>query len=148
MRKTWLCGRFFSDEWAVLGLPMRLTVAVIIGTIALASILGFILNPCLFPTKMIISVDPMSQDITSSITFPCDVLVQDQQGRPVIGAQVLIKGLGAAQSIATDVAGKASFTLTVALSTGTSEGYLDVQVKAPCFETFSQPDMIKIYRTS
>jgi hypothetical protein len=141
--------RFLSDTNAVLDLPMRLTVSLIIGGIALAAILGYMLNPCLFPGRMIISVSPMVEGIDfggpENIDFT--VTVTDSEGRGVSQASVIIVGLGGIGHGSTD--GSGTVTIEVAnimLEDGVFEGFLDVQVKAPCFESFSQRDMIKIYR--
>jgi hypothetical protein len=139
---------FLVNDQAVLGLPMRLTVALIIGAVALTAILGFIIQPCLFPGKMIVSVEPMifNKDSTAAVPPQLDitVTVQDSNGRPVIDALVIITGLEVVLSDSTDVNGVVDF-IDVDPDLGDSfEGYLDVRVKAPCFETFDQADMIKI----
>jgi hypothetical protein len=142
---------FIKNENAVLGLPMRLTVSIIIGTVALIAILSFILNPCLFPGKMIVSVDSMVNEIPvddASATFDFTVSVSEVDGHPIGNANVIIKGLGGIGSGSTDENGETTIQITVELEEGQYEGYLDVSVKAPCHETFSQNDMIKIVRGS
>jgi hypothetical protein len=112
---------FIKNEKAVLGLPMRLTVSLIIGTVALVAILSYVMNPCLFPDRMIVSVNPMVNIVS-------------------------IKGLTGIGANHTDENGKTIIQITVKLENGVNEGYLDVSVKAACHETFSQQDMIKILR--
>ncbi len=147
--------RFWDNHDAVLDLPMRLTVAVIIGSVALAAILGYILNPCLFPGKMMVSVNPMlgsvveQADGTAQGNVLFTVTVTDTNGRPITAALVVIKGLGGIISGNTGTNGQISLTITgIRLAAGVYEGYLDVDVKASCFESFSQRDMIKIIRSS
>jgi len=139
---------FIKNEKAVLGLPMRLTVSIIIGIIALTAILSYILNPCLFPNKMIVSIDPIVNTISGDDPVDLDitVYVNERDGHPIKDANVIIEGLGEIKSGSTDENGKTIIPITVKLENGINEGYLDVSVKAPCHETFSQQDMIKIAR--
>src|SRR4030042_1912257 len=99
---------FLENESAVLGLPMRLTVSLIIGTIALIAILSTILNPCLFPQRMMVSITPQVTTVQGSdpenVSFT--VFVNDIDGFPLTGASVIIKGLGGAGSGFSDKNGK------------------------------------------
>jgi len=137
------------DDNAIVGLPMRLTVSLIIGSLALIAILSFILNPCLFPGGMIVSVDPMvmtvSGDEPENVTFMVHVTTMD--GHPLSGASVLIKGLGGAQAGFTDANGTVLLQLRIVLVAGTQEGYLDVSAKAGCRDPFDHHDMIKIVKS-
>ena len=143
--------RFIKNEEGVVGLPMRLTVSLIIGTVALAAILSYILNPCLFPNKMMITIHPMVNAIpenenTSELNIA--IYVNETDGKPIKDATVIIKGLSGIGTNITDEKGKTIIQITVTLENGINEGYIDVSVKAPCHETFSQNDMIKIVRES
>lgn len=139
---------FVQDDRAVIGMPMRLTVSIIIGVAAMIMIVGYILNPCLFPGKMVVSVDPLVNIITSgdSEDFDISVYVTDRDGRPITGALVIIKGLGDVGSDKTNTEGNVDITVTSTLQDGQNEGYLDISVKYSCFETFSQTSMIKVVR--
>jgi hypothetical protein len=141
---------FIQNEQAVLGLPMRLTVSLIIGTIALLAILSYILNPCLIPGRLIVSVSPLVSTISgedpTNVSFI--VFVNDTKNHPISGAIVVIKGLGGACSALTDVNGKINLLLKVHLDQGIHEGYLTLSVKAACHEPFEQQDEIKIVKTS
>jgi hypothetical protein len=139
---------FIKNEKAVLGLPMRLTVSLIIGTVALAAILSYILNPCLFPARMIVSVNPIVHTISGDDAINMTVYVNETTGHPIKDAIVIIKGLGGAGTNMTDEHGKAIINITVKLQDGQYEGYLDISVKAACHEPFSQQDIIKIVRES
>jgi len=141
--------RFFvKNEKAVIGLPMKLTVSLIIGAVALVTILSFIMNPCLFPNKMIISIKPMVNIVSGS--GPTDVnitvFVNETDGHPIFNANVIINGAGGIGSGVTDKNGKTFIHITVKLENGVNEDYLDVSVKAACRETFSQQEMIKIVK--
>jgi len=140
---------FIKNDKAVLGMPMRLTVILIIGIIALITILSFILNPCLFPDKMIVNVDPTVNKITTgdSGTFVIDVHVTDSNGNPVSSANVIIDGLGGAGSGTTNEYGDTSIQIKVGLEPGRIQGFLSVNVNAgACYERFSQSDMIAVVR--
>ena len=139
---------FIKNEKAVLGLPMRLTVSLIIGTVALVAILSYVMNPCLFPDRMIVSVNPMVNIVSgnNSTGINITIYVNETNGYPIKNANVIIKGLTGIGANHTDENGKTIIQITVKLENGVSEGYLDVSVKAACHETFSQQDMIKILR--
>ena len=139
---------FIKNEKAVLGLPMRLTVSLIIGTVALVAILSYVMNPCLFPDRMIVSVNPMVTIVSgnNSTDINITIYVNETNGYPIKNANVIIKGLTGIGANHTDENGKTIIQITVKLESGVNEGYLDVSVKAACHETFSQQDMIKILR--
>jgi len=139
---------FLKNEEAVLGLPMRLTISIIIGSIVLLAILSSILNPCLFPRRMLVSIGPPVVIIqgTTPENLSFIVFVNDTNGFSITGAVVIIKGLGGAGSGFSDVTGKAIVSLQVHLEPGTYEGYLDVSVKAPCHVPFECQDFVKIVK--
>ena len=143
--------KFTKNEKAVIGLPMRLTVSLIIGTVALAAILSYILNPCIFPNKMMITIHPMVNLIPenkNTAELNITIYANETDGKPIKDATITIKGLSGIGTNTTDEKGKTIIQITVTLENGINEGYLDVSVKAPCHETFSQNDMIKIVRES
>jgi hypothetical protein len=140
---------FVDNIDAVLGLPMRMTVSLIIGTVALVAILSYILNPCLFPQRMVVSVTPILTILPGAdpenVTFT--VYVNDTDGHPLQGASIIIKGLGGAGSGLSDKNGKAVIQTQVRLEGGIHEGYLDISVKAPCHTSFEHQDMIKVVKS-
>ena len=140
--------RFIKDNKAVLGLPMRLTVSLIIGTVALAAILTYILNPCLFPSQMTVSASPMINTITGNqpTELNITVFVKNPEGKPIKDASVIIKGLDGIGSNFTDINGETEVKITVILADSANEGYLDVNVKAACHQTYIQEDLIKIIK--
>jgi len=139
---------FFKNEYAVLGLPLRLTISLIIGTIALLAILSFILNPCLFPQRMLVSITPLITDLQGNgpenVSFT--IIVRNTNGVPITGAAVIIKGLGGAGLGFSDDLGRAFVHLQIDVEEGFYEGYLDISVKAPCHVAFEQQDMIKVLK--
>jgi hypothetical protein len=140
---------FIQNDDAVLGLPLRVMVSLIVGTVALGAILSYILNPCLFPERLVVSVSPMmttvSSDQASNATFL--VHVNDTKSHPIRGARVIIKGLGGAGYGYTDRQGKINLMVKVHLDPGIHEGYLSLSVSAPCHESCEQFDIIKIVKT-
>jgi hypothetical protein len=139
-----------GDTGAALGLPMRLTVSVVIGTIALIAILSFILNPCLFPKGMIVSVTPYVTVLPGSepenVSFA--VHVNDTDGHPLSGASVIIKGLGGAGAGFSDKNGQVQIQMQVQLESGLHEGYLDILVQAACYKPFDHRDIIKVVKST
>jgi hypothetical protein len=141
---------FWKNNTAVLGLPMRLTVCLLIGTVALIAILSYIMNPGIFPHKMIVSVTPMLVSLpgnsTENLTFW--VNISEIDGHPLHDASVIIDGLGGAGSGYSDTNGTAVVHLTVYLEEVWREGYLDLSVSAPGHESLVLHDMIKIVSTA
>ncbi len=140
---------FLKNELAVLGLPMRLTISLIIGTIVLLAILSSILNPCIFPQQMLVSITPQVIIVQGSdqenVSFT--VFVQDTDGSPLSGASVIIKGLGGAGSGFSDTTGKTIIPLRVQLESGIYEGYLDISVRAPCHVPFDCLAIVKVVKS-
>lgn len=139
---------FIKNKKAVIELPMRLTVSIVIGTIALIAIFSYMLNPCLFPDKMMVSTNPLVYTVSGTDPADLDIVVNvtDTQGNPIQGAVVLIKGLKGIDTNTTSNTGSTNITITVTLEEEANEGYLGVNVKAACHETFDQQDLIKIVR--
>lgn len=139
---------FLKNESAVLGLPMRLTVSLIIGSIALIAILSTILNPCLFPHRMVVTMSPQVTIVKGSdpenVSFI--VFVNDSGGFPLNGASVIVKGLGGAGFGFSDKDGKAIVNLEIQLESGTYEGYLDISVRAPCHVPFEYQAIVKVVK--
>lgn len=132
-----------------MGLPMRMTVSIVIGAAALSSILFFIMSPCLFPEKLTVNVNPVVEEIHSRTeTVILNFEIKDKEGYPIKDANIRVVGLGGAGEGFTRSNGKTSVSLDVTLDSGRTEGYLDVDVKAGgCYEDFNGDDMIKIIYT-
>jgi hypothetical protein len=128
---------------------MRISVSLIIGTIALMAILSFILNPCLFPHRMIVSITPtityLSGDNPQNVTFV--VFVNDTDGHPIDNATVVIKGLGGAGGGFSDKNGRVIIQIQVQLDDDIYEGYLDIYVKSVCHVSFEHQDMVKVVKS-
>jgi len=137
---------FRKNDEATLGLPMRLIIFLIIGMATLLAILSFMMNPCVFPQKMIVSVSPMVAFVpgndSTNLTFT--VNVSERGGQPLQGASVIIRGLGGAGAGFTDDFGVAIISLGVHMERGIHEGYLGISVSAPCHELVLYQELIKI----
>ena len=149
MRKRIRYVHLMRNNNAVLGLPLRIMVSLVIGTVALGAILSYILNPCLFPERLVVSVSPMMTTVSGDQPVNATFLVHvnDTKSHPICDARVIIKGLGGACSGYTDNQGKITLVVQVQLDPGIHEGYLGLSVSASCHEPFEQFDVIKIVRT-
>lgn len=127
---------------------MRLTISLIIGTIVLVAVLSYLLNPCLFPQRMVVTVTPMITSLSGEAPENISFIVQvcDIKAHPIQGASIIIKGLGGAGSGFSDMDGKALIHLQVSLDEGLYEGYLDIAVKATCHIPYMQQGMVKIVK--
>lgn len=141
--------KILFDRNAVIALPMRMTVSIVIGAAALSCILFFIVSPCLFPEKITVNASPVVKKIASrSETVSIDFEIKDKDGYPIKEANVRVIGLSGSGEGFTGGNGKTTVRLDVVLESGRSEGYLDVDVKAGgCYEDFVGNDMIKIIYT-
>ncbi len=139
---------FTRDSVAVLGLPLRMVVSLVIGMVALSAVLSQMLQPGLIPRPVAVVVTPMAAAVTDegpwNVTL--QVHVTDRSGRPFLGAAVLVTGLGGASAGRTDKDGRAAVTICINLSAGCYEGYLDVTVNAPRHDRWSAPGAVKVYR--
>ena len=137
---------FLKNDVAVLGLPMRLTVSLILGTVVLLAILTTLVNPLVFSQRLLVSISPLVITVGGStpenVSFL--VVVTDTDGSPVCDASIIIKGLGGAGSGMSDTDGKAYLQIQVQIEEGLYEGYLDVSVKAAGYISFHHQDMLKV----
>jgi hypothetical protein len=135
------------NEDAIVGLPLRLVVCLVIGMAALGSILGLMTSQDLLPRPMVVSVSPMFGVVgngTQNVSFV--VSVQDPEGRGVGMATVVMSGLGGAGVGRTNASGGTVVSLSVCLEPGVLEGYLDVRVSAVRHPRFEQGSMVKVVR--
>jgi hypothetical protein len=93
---------------------------------------------------MIVTVTPLVLDISENETITITVTVSETNGHPIKNARVLIKGLQAIKTNITNKEGETSIQMRVILQEGIYEGYLDVDVKAPCHEPFLHENMVKV----
>ena len=136
-----------SDVSAVIDLPMRLVVTLIIGTVALSAIIAFVAQPCLLPQSLFVSMDPLVSSVnTSDRNVSIQFTVTDDHHNPVKDALVTIKGNYVIKANRTDNNGWTILVFEVSISEGISEVFLDVVVKASCSTTRSFTNAIKIIK--
>ena len=130
---------------AVIDMPLRLTVTIIIGTITLLAILGYMTNLSVLSEEIIVEIDTYTAQITSNNSFL--VTVTDTNGNSLPGSLVIIKGLEQLSSNTTDNTGTTKIEVCCVLNATQSQGYLDIIVRPPDgYNDYFQEKIIKIYR--
>ena len=130
---------------AVIDMPLRLTVTIIIGTITLLAILGYMTNLSVLSEEIIVEIDTYTAQITSNNSFL--VTVTDTNGNSLPGSLVIIKGLEQLSSNTTDNTGTTTIEVCCVLNATQSQGYLDIIVRPPDgYNDYFQEKIIKIYR--
>lgn len=130
----------------VIELPLRLIVTIVIGGVALTTVLAFLFSPCLFKKDLQVCWDTYKIKADEETTITVSVL--DEKGKPVRGATVLLKGLGNATVNQTNETGRVELTIKVTLPEERHEGYLELIVDAGnCYEKFREEEAIKVVRS-
>lgn len=130
---------------AVIDLPMYLVVTIIIGIIALGSVLSIMVLPSFYTSNPIVTVDPLIASVnnsTDTITYYVQVNTQDHQ--PIGDAHVIIKHLSTINANTTNSSGQTSITIQPKIPRGLHETYLDVTVKASGYPTITNTKMLKV----
>jgi hypothetical protein len=130
---------------AVIDLPMYLVVTIIIGIIALGSVLSIMVLPSFYTSNPIVTVDPLIASInnsTSTITYYVQVHTQDHQ--PIEDAHVIIKHSSTINANTTNSSGQTTITIQPKIPQGLHENYLDVTVKASGYATMTNTKMLKV----
>jgi hypothetical protein len=135
---------FANNDSAVLDLPLYLVVTIIIGSIALASILSMIILPPYFTPNPVLTITPVVTAINSSnTTIQYEALVNTQEGKPIANAHVIIKN---GQTISTNITnefGIANLSIQAIIPPGLHECYFDVIVKSSTHQV-SYQKMLKV----
>ncbi len=131
----------------VIELPLRLLITLIIGGIALATVLAYMFSPCLFKKNLQVCWDKYK--INAGEKAAISVTVLNDKGNPIKGATVLIKGFGNATVDKTDK--KGGVTLYIKISKDAlgdrNEGYLELVVDAGnCYRKFKEEEAIKVIK--
>ncbi len=135
---------FLSDARGVLGLPLRMVVALIIGGAALGTVTYYTAMHCWTPGHLKVAYEP---DVVEEGPTSITVTVNDADGTPVQDASVAVTGLGAGGGNTTNAEGTAVIRVTSQLPDGRREGYLDIMVTATgCYKQYSQDDAIKVVK--
>ena len=145
-------------------LPINIVVMLVVGMVALATLISIIPTP----TKEIsVFIDGAAQEGQSlqagnsiivsadNATVPFGVTVQiratDQDGNPVRDANVVLTGLGGAASNTTDINGITVLTTPDGakprLDPNQNEGTMDLKILADGFYDYEKQDAIMIIKT-
>lgn len=134
-----------KNRQAVIDMPLRLTVTIVIGTLVLLAILSYMNNTTLIAEDIIVEIDTYSVAYQDNNSF--QITVTDTQHQALSDCLVIIKGLGQITSNRTDTNGVATIQVSCNLNATQQQGYLDVIVKPPDgFNEYQQNELIKIYR--
>jgi hypothetical protein len=138
--------RCFSDNnEAIVDLPMRLLVSLIIATISISAIFAFMFQYSLFPPEMIISVSPVIVSINETNHTPeFSVLITNPEGQGIAHAQVIFKTDECIRMEMTNEHGKAFLSMNLSCHNDIDESFIDVMIKHPRYLPFNQEKMIKI----
>lgn len=136
---------FLKDDSAVIDLPVYLVITLIIGSVALVSILSMMVLPSIFTDTPIVSVEPLITSINttnSSIQYQIYVTTPDHQ--PIRNAHVILKNQHTIAMNSTNKSGGATITIPVRIPSGLQQVYLDVIVKTASYQTISNNNMLKV----
>jgi hypothetical protein len=142
--------RFPYDTNATVDMPMRLVITVIIGTITLISIFGFLSQSLVIPSYLQVSIEPMFYQWNESVnTTEFTITVKDSSDhQPVDQALVVLKGPFNIQYNYTNHSGICNIQVESMKLPGIHEWFLDVTVKAARYECYKQEQMIRILNGS
>ena len=130
----------FSKQ-GVLGLPLRMVVSIIVGGVALSTVLYFLSSSCIVPKELEVKWKPIVINNEKKNEITVSVFAD---GKAVRGANVIIMGLGNASSGKTDGEGEVTISFTPHMK-GRNEGYVDIRVTAQgCYKSFEEEDAIKV----
>jgi len=136
---------FLKNRQAVIDMPLRLTVTIVIGTLVLIAILTYMNNTTLIAEEIIVEIDTYSVEYQDNNSF--QITVTDTQHQPLCDCLVIIKGLGQITSNRTDTSGLTTLKVSCSLNATQQQGYLDVIVKPPDgYRDYQQDEFIKVYR--
>ncbi|MBS3749293.1 MAG: hypothetical protein KGY65_05655 [Candidatus Thermoplasmatota archaeon] len=134
-----------STTDAVIDLPMYLVVSIVIGIIALGSILSMMVIPSFFSETPIVTIEPLVTTVNasnSSITYYVQVNTLDHQ--PIRNAHVIIKESNTIAVNTTNSSGETRVNIRPMIPAGLHEVYLDVIVKTNRYESFTNTDLLKV----
>lgn len=157
----------FRHNETAMELPINIVVMLVVGMVALATLVSIIPEP----TKdMSVFIEKADIDISGNNSFkegnsiiidattaknPFDIKVKirttDSDGNPVRDANIVLKGLGGVASNRTDIEGYSVLKTTggseVRLDPNQNEGTLDLKVTAEGFYDYERPDAVIIIKT-
>lgn len=140
-----LRSSFKTNTDAVIDLPLRLVVSLIIGMISLAAILSFILQPGFIDPELNVTLsNSIIVTNESNVAHPIQVTVLNEIQHPIKQAQVIFKSNYFIDSNQTDENGKTILIVNTTDMQTTYETYVDVMVKASGYQPYERQNLIKI----
>lgn len=137
-----------KENSAVIDMPMKLMISLIIGSLTLATIIGFITQSSILPASLYVTIQPTMSTINDSTnTSFFHIMVKDSSDQqPIHQGLVTIKGHETIAYNYTNKTGKCIIPVTIHLEDGINELFLDVQVKASGYDPCINENMIRIIR--
>jgi len=134
-----------STTDAVIDLPMYLVVTIIIGLIALGSILSMMVVPPFFTETPIVTIEPLVTTVNASnspITYYVKVNTPDHQ--PIRNAHVILRESNTIAVNTTNSSGETRVSIQPVIPVGLHEVYLDVIVKTNRYGSVTNADLLKV----
>ncbi len=137
-----------KENSAVIDMPMKLVISLIIGSIALATIIGFITQSSIIPVPLYVTVQPTIASINDSVNISYfSIVIKDSSNHKAINqGLVIIKGTGIIAYNYTNKTGRCIIPVTINLENGINEIFLDVEVKALGYDYYVHENMIRIIK--
>jgi hypothetical protein len=136
---------FLKDDSAVIDLPMYLVITLIIGSVALVSILSMMVLPSMFTGTPLVSVEPLITSInTTNASIQYQVYVSTPDHQPIRDAHIILKNQNTIATNSTNNSGGATITIPVTIPSGLQQIYLDVIVKTASYQTVTNNNMLKV----
>jgi hypothetical protein len=134
-----------NHDSAVIDLPMYLVITLIIGLVALGSILSMIVLPSFFAPTPQISADPLVAIINSSdASINYHIHVTSVENSPIEDAHVIIKNTNVIATNKTNTSGWTTVSVQPKIPSGLHETYFDVIVKSPSYQQVTYNHMLKV----
>ncbi len=159
--------KFIEDRRGIEGLPMRLIIIVVIAVIIIAALVTMMkyvtvdkpmTASCVEIQQngdtrveagegFVAKVDYSGMDAISNIKFKAKIVVKDNDGKPVSGADVIIDGAHAVGSGKTDGNGNVTISIENAkLEENQEDAYMKIIVKAKGYRDFGDDQGLLIKR--
>ncbi len=131
---------------AVIGLPMRLLISIVVGGAVILTVNGFLNNIDLLPKTLSVTVSPIICYLDDNNIVNLSFQVSSRDGEPIANALVVVKGLNGLSYNRTNKHGVANISVTVNLPDDAYEGFLDVFVEATGYSKYEQKGLVRVVR--
>ncbi len=130
---------------AVIDLPMRLMVMLIIGVVSLAAILSFLVQPGFIDPDLTVRINPYIIYANQTNTLhQFSVTITNDEQKPVANAHVIFQNQDDVVSNSTDQTGTTTLLFNSTTEFHRYESFINVNVKAQNYQDFHAADLIKI----